>query len=139
MQNGKTHEKFAITCHIVYPNVVFDKRFAREILYLALKDKSKKVKEFGAYRANDSNFYDLAQTIKEEADSAVDKSLKEVLKHIYICLTKGYVISGDKKHIFFSFSRDNLPEGIPEENIHDYVVERYSKVYDRISDLYGSG
>ena len=137
MENGNIHEKFIITCSAL---AVKDRKFLKEILYRAIRDKSKKVKTFGAQRADDNNLYEFADIIKEEMEKTTDKKIKEQLERHYIFLTKGYIIDEtypESKRVYITWHYGYpLPKkSLTKDEIHEYIITEF-KNNDRIKDLY---
>lgn len=139
MKSGKAHEKFNITCSAFTEpkGVTLDRNFIRQILESAIKDKSKKVKIFGAQVADKLNFYELADLIKTEMENATDEEVKECLSHDYIFLTKGYYIekTDNRRNLHYRTGFRNIDESIDESNLHEWVLEEL-KDHNRIKDLY---
>ncbi|NDV93709.1 hypothetical protein D0T84_02095 [Dysgonomonas sp. 521] len=139
MKRGKAHEKFNITCSALlkYKGVPIDRDFIKQILELAIIDKSKRVKIFGAQVADKLNFYELADLIKTEMENATDEEVKECLSQDYIFLTKGYYIEkkGDRRSLHYRTGFRSIDENIEESRLHEWVLEEL-KDYDRMKDLY---
>ena len=139
MKTGSIQERFIIACSLRKTDNL-DKDFFEKIIYSAIRDKSKKVKLFGAQQADRYNLYKFADLIKEESEIAEDKALKEGLTDRYIYLTKGYKIIKtnieDEELICFRDGTRPIPKEIKtEEDKHKYVITEY-KDRPRIKDLY---
>ena len=153
METGNAHEKFIITVSTMskwlYPLNESFMEFRRKILYLAITDKSKKVKRFGVTRTVSLRLYDLAPTIKDESEKINDPELKRVFEECYIYLTKGYIlkegyslkIGGTQEPALFAhiaFSSYQIPSEIPKDKIHEYIITRFKDFEYIIRDLYCS-
>jgi len=139
MERGNAHEKFIITC-TSGALIDVDKELFKKIIYLALKDNSKKVKIFGAQQVDSYSLYEFGSLIKEESEKTDDMGVKESLMEHYIFLTKGYLIEKSDSElgdwIIFSDGGTRLPRAIEtEEEIHQYVITKF-KNRPRIEDLY---
>ena len=136
MRMGRTNEKFILTCSI---STSLNRDFIAEIVRLAILDKSKKVKTFGAQQADRYNLYEFADLIKEESEKVEDRELKERLMLDYIYLTRGYIIEkSDSEYgdwLKFRDGSERLPREIGTEDIHKYVITKY-KNKPRIEDLH---
>jgi hypothetical protein len=141
METGDAQERFIITCALEHR---LDIEFLKEILYRAIRDKSKKVKIFGAQRIDDLSIYEFAEIIKEEMEKTGDNKVKKYLQENYIFLTKGYILEEGKnykkeisRNIYIAHGYgDRIPDELTtEEEIHEYVITKH-KNNDRIKDLY---
>ena len=149
MEKGKAQEKFIITCSSRRLENAGNE-FFKKIVYLAITDKSKKVKIFGAQKADSYSLYEFAELIKEESEKAADNDVKEELLLHYIYLTKGYRIEKgdamlyigriekDVSSVVFHGGRRSIPREIEEKDFHKYVITKHKDI-QRIEDLYYSG
>jgi hypothetical protein len=141
MENGNVHEKFIITCtlDIGFYKYNLDISFIKKILNYSISDKNKRIKIFGVQRADDMNFYDFAEIIKNEIDKTNDSEIKNRLTTNYIYLTKGYIIKeiGKRKYAYITYHfAEKLPlDIIQEDKIHLFIIEK-CKDRNRIKDLY---
>jgi hypothetical protein len=142
METGNAHERHIIIC-ILNKTFKLNNEFTKRIIYLAIKDKYKKIQKMGLYKANQYSLYDFANFIKDESKKTNDDEVKVHFDECYNHLTKGYTIdmedSKDGKGVYVSVYgsiMSMLPkEVLTEEEIHKYVLTKY-KDADRIKDLY---
>lgn len=135
MQTGKADEKFKIACsvcsglHAGPDKSPVDVSFLKQIVEMAISDKSKKVKLFGVYRAGDMKFFELADLIKVEIDKCSDKKLKETISEYHTYYTKGYIIEelgNNQRRIHFKSGFRSLECNIyDEKKLHEYILEKY--------------
>jgi len=140
METGNAHQKFTLICQAVTLNLPGD--FVRKIVFLAIRDKSKKVKIKGAEIANSLNLYEFATAIKEEYEKANDKEIKEDLSNCFLYLTKGYRIEFNPEHGNRIYTADHssmkVPNGMTNaDEINKFVLTKYAYMR-RIQDLYFS-
>ena len=142
MKTGTAHAKFILTCSVqLNPRgVQVGRDFISKIIELAIQDKSKKVKQFGALRANSYDFYEYAALIKLELDKATDSKVIETLSYCYELLTKGYIIdkpdTDTRTWITYNGGGFPLDEEINDpEELHTFILERL-KNNPRIQYLY---
>jgi hypothetical protein len=140
METGNVHERYIIIC-ILNRSFKLNNEFTKKIIYNVIKDKNKKIKKMGLYKANQYSLYDFVHFIKDESEKTNDNDMRVDFDECYENLTKGYTIdiidSGNGKvvNVYGSIS-SILPKEIQtEEEIHKYVLTKY-KDADRIKDLY---
>lgn len=128
MYTGKMRDRWIVTTS-VYPNTVGNE-LCDEIIHLAVRDASPRVRLYGAMRATSFNYKQYTKLIERAIDLEKNPISKKSLMSFHRYLVEDFFIEkkDDKKyqvnyyHGFFTFESDI----VDEQALRQYVIEHFS-------------